>query len=323
MQATEPQFPAPRVIAGFWRRLAALMIDSLLLGLLGWIIGYAFFDALAGWGSYGLLLGLVIELAYLGVLNSHIGGGQTLGKRWLGVRVVGRDGQLLALPRSLLRTLVFVVPWLFNGAVLDIGAVPSFAVWLVGVLVIGGALSSTYLYVFNRRSRQVLHDLAVGSYVIDARVAGIGAEFPSIWRGHLWVVAFLLLLAMGLPLLVTSVVGRNTWDDLLAARSAVMQLEPVRSAAVSATTNYNMGGASIRGLNIVLVLKASHVHDRALAKAVASEALRNYSAVQSWDTIMVQLRYGFDIGIADGWLHESYAFKPDELRQDSSEAGPE
>jgi uncharacterized RDD family membrane protein YckC len=53
-------------------------------------------------GAYARLIGFAIALAYFGICKSRIGGGQTLGKRWLDVRVVDAHDQLLSLPRSLL-----------------------------------------------------------------------------------------------------------------------------------------------------------------------------------------------------------------------------
>ncbi|GAB3347318.1 RDD family protein [Lysobacter tyrosinilyticus] len=94
---------APSPVSGFWRRLAAFAIDSVVLGVFGMIAGFAMFDTLAQLGPYGRLLGFAVALLYFGVLNSRIGGGQTLGKRALSIRAVTLDGQLMSVPRSLLR----------------------------------------------------------------------------------------------------------------------------------------------------------------------------------------------------------------------------
>ena len=51
----------------------------------------------------------------------------------------------------------------------------------VVVFGLGGALA--YLYAFNRRTRQTLHDLVTGTYVLEA---GGPAEIDErIWRPHL------------------------------------------------------------------------------------------------------------------------------------------
>lgn len=74
-----------------------------MLGIVGMLLSALLFDTFARMGVYARLIGFAIALAYFGVLNSRIGGGQTLGKRWLGIRVVDAQGQLLSPPRALLR----------------------------------------------------------------------------------------------------------------------------------------------------------------------------------------------------------------------------
>src|SRR5580698_9064311 len=99
--------PASAAIAGFWRRLAALFIDMILLAIVGFVIGTLAFRQLVEMGQSARLIGAAITLVYYGVLNSGLGGGGTLGKRMLGLRVVRRNGQTIGLARSLLRTIVF------------------------------------------------------------------------------------------------------------------------------------------------------------------------------------------------------------------------
>ncbi len=103
---TQPPVLGQRKICGFWRRVAALMIDSLPLGVVGLVMGWFFFDALAQLGSGGRLLGFAIALLYFGILNSSVGRGQTLGKRAMGIEVVdgaGRHIRARPLRASLLR----------------------------------------------------------------------------------------------------------------------------------------------------------------------------------------------------------------------------
>jgi hypothetical protein len=90
--------PAPDItpIAGFWRRLTAFVIDCLILSVPTLLLGLALFRWVAGLGPTGRLIGFVVALLYFGVLNSHFGGGQTLGKRLLGIRVIDRSGKLLS-----------------------------------------------------------------------------------------------------------------------------------------------------------------------------------------------------------------------------------
>ena len=65
--------PAP-----LWLRFFALSIDGMLLAVIGYVIGYAFFDSLIGLGQWGRLVGIAIALPYFALLNSWVGSGQTL-----------------------------------------------------------------------------------------------------------------------------------------------------------------------------------------------------------------------------------------------------
>src|ERR1700728_3900 len=83
VKPAEEQSPAanPRSsIAGFWRRLAAFLVDCLILAVPALLIGLMLFRWTAGLGQAGRLLGFPVTLLYFGLLDSRLGGGQTIGK---------------------------------------------------------------------------------------------------------------------------------------------------------------------------------------------------------------------------------------------------
>ena len=71
--------------AGFWRRFGALLIDGIILGVIGLILGAALK------GGAGSLVSLLVSLAYF---TLFVGGrrGQTPGMSALGIRVISFDG---------------------------------------------------------------------------------------------------------------------------------------------------------------------------------------------------------------------------------------
>lgn len=69
------------------------MVDSAVLGIVGFLLGLCFFRQFMAWGSWGRLLGFAIALLYFGPLNSRLGDGQTIGKRTLKVRVTTAAGR--------------------------------------------------------------------------------------------------------------------------------------------------------------------------------------------------------------------------------------
>ena len=102
IQGDRPDVVEARV-AGFWIRIAADLLDALILGGVGFVLATIFRSTLLEIGEKAALLGAPITLLYTGVLQSHLGRGQTLAKRLLGIRVVRLDGSYLSLDRSLVR----------------------------------------------------------------------------------------------------------------------------------------------------------------------------------------------------------------------------
>ena len=86
--STVASIPAERRIGSLWRRFVAFLIDGIVVGIVGTVVALPFFDPLSRLGAWGRLLGFCLALPYYGILNSRIGNGQTLGKRWLSLQVV-------------------------------------------------------------------------------------------------------------------------------------------------------------------------------------------------------------------------------------------
>src|SRR4051812_8490390 len=104
--AIPPSVPTPEPqIAGFWQRVLGLLIDGAILGLLGMLLGLFFWDTFVTLGPWGRLVGFVIAMLYFVPMNSRVFGGQTLGKRIVGSRVVDRNGRSISLFRSTVRYL--------------------------------------------------------------------------------------------------------------------------------------------------------------------------------------------------------------------------
>ena len=179
-QAPSPAFPP---IAGFWIRLLAFTIDSLILGIFGQILALVFSDFFYNIGPYGRPIGWAIALIYFGIFNSKLGSGQTLGKRLMKLAVRDGNNKTIGLWRSVARISIIIAPALFNGWAIPIlqNAVIN-VILTVTVFGLGGAL--IYTMIFNRGTRQGIHDLLVGTYVVNLKGAPIEA-FPKSARVHL------------------------------------------------------------------------------------------------------------------------------------------
>jgi uncharacterized RDD family membrane protein YckC/type II secretory pathway pseudopilin PulG len=143
------------IYAGFWKRFAALLIDSLITGAMGFVVG--FFIGLAGAFShmeketvqfFSSLAGFVIGVLYF-VLMESSEKQATFGKMALGIKVTGLDGARITPLRALGRYFAKIL----SGLTLCIGYV------MAG---------------FTAR-KQALHDMVAGTLVVkrDADAAEI------------------------------------------------------------------------------------------------------------------------------------------------------
>ncbi len=312
-------------IAGFWRRLGAATIDGLLLGLVGAVLGFLWFDQLAALGQNGRFLGGVIAFAYLALLNSRIGSGQTLGKRLLKIRVTDVQGSSVSLERAALRSLILLVPGVLNGmSFADAsGGFAIVAVQALCVFGLGGALA--YLFCFNRQTRQSVHDLAARTIVVNAESAG-GQEL-HIWKPHLAIALSLLFAAPVGVIVLSDLVGKGSEYQLLA------ELLPVTQAAVPGAQvqiRYMQakqivpGGGGLSGseLHLDVVVFAKPDSPETLADRIATAILRDPAQIQDAGRVSISISYGYDIMIARVRMTQTFVHSPEDWLKRLSVAGP-
>lgn len=311
--STEEAPVAASCAAGFWRRSIAFLVDALVLGLVGALAGWALFDVFARMGGYARAIGFAAALAFFGLMNSAPFGGQTLGKRLLGVRVVGKDGALLSLPQSLLRYTVLGVPFFLNWAPFDTTVLFSPFGYILSLVIFGGMFSILYLYVFNRRGRRSLHDLAIGSSVVTAQTPVAVVRPAPVWRVHLAVVGLLLAAAAVVPAFTGRLAQSELFKDLLVAYEAVNAEPGVQYAQLSHSTSFRSGAANVQSVVAQVNLAEPRVDDGAFAERIARVILANDRKASAMSVIQVTLVYGYDLGIASSWRSQSYQFAPKAL----------
>jgi uncharacterized RDD family membrane protein YckC len=142
-------------LSGWWRRVGAALIDGLMLGVSGAILGAVF--AAAGGANddattaVTLVLGLALGIVYYGALMSRTGAnnGQTLGKQAAGIRVVRKDGQPVTFGFAFVRE-ILVKTLLFGYAAIV-------TLYLATLL--------NYLWPLWDPENRALHDRIVGTLV--------------------------------------------------------------------------------------------------------------------------------------------------------------
>lgn len=172
-----------RDIGSLWLRFVAFVVDVILVGVAGNVIALPFFQTFSHLGPWGRLIGFCAALPYFAILDSNIGNGRTLGKRLMHLQVIGKEGRTISFWRSVARYGLFAVPYFLNEMLLPTTRTPLFVSVLVSILVFGVGGATLYLVLFNKHTRQGIHDLEVGSYVADADKDGPLKILP-IWNIH-------------------------------------------------------------------------------------------------------------------------------------------
>lgn len=314
-QSVPPDLPPPvlqapgRGIAGFWYRVGAFLLDGLALGLFGFLLGLVFFEQFARLGSWGRLLGFGISLAYFGILNSRIGRGQSLGKRALNIEVVDRDGAHIGFGRSCLRYTVLGTPFFLNGVVSDPGTLG----YTLGLVIFLGGTAILYLIVFNRRTRQSLHDLLCDTYVV--KTGGGGAVLaPPVWRGHYVAVAVLCVVILGGTFAVVRLMDSPAFSGLFAVQQKIHATGVYVPASVMVGKSFSksVGGNSSEThyVSVTVRMKRRPTNHIADATRVAAIVLSEFPTAREKDVIVVSIVYGYDIGIARSWLSQSFRYAP-------------
>ena len=160
-------------VVSFWRRWGAYIIDSvLILAVCSMFVGKMFPDFFFDLGPYSILFGFVLFVVYFGIMNSEITKGQTIGKLALGVKVVDKDGKYLSVGKSFLRAFILTLCLMMSGAMfnLNVSAFQSTNIlYPAVVLFLGLTVVFESLFLFNFKTRQTLHDLLCGSYVVTSK----------------------------------------------------------------------------------------------------------------------------------------------------------
>jgi uncharacterized RDD family membrane protein YckC len=292
--------------AGFWRRVGAFVIDGLIVGTAGVLIGMTAFDAMAKLGEPARLVGLSLGVVYFGVLGSRIAGGQTVGKRLLGLRVQTLDGAPLSLVRALGRAFVLCGPLVLNGVAgrTDGGVLVYGGFVLAATALFGVGLAQIYLLIFNRPSRRLVHDILCGTVVLRTNSLATEAPVAAVHRRvAAGIVAVVFVLLAGTTIYF-SVRMPAVLADLKSPMAAVQSLPEVMTAGVASTTSVvavsGQGKTTSHSLAINARLKAWPAAPEAEAQRIGRAVLAVYRPAPG-QMVTVTLRYGFDMGFASSW----------------------
>ena len=305
-------------ICGFWKRIGALLLDTFILGVIGFALGFFLESTFAQIGSWGKLIGFIIAVIYFGLMNSAIFNGQTVGKKVFDIRVVDAANRAISLPKSILRYSILAMPFFLNGAQVHNDALLAYLIYPFSIILFGGLFAISYLYIFNRATRQSLHDLVVGTYVVNSAAAQTDTD--KVWKPHLVLVLVCFIVAGLAPAFTAKVTRPDQSEQLKNLFSTKEELSSIPSVKyVGITDSAKKTIATNAETRITTYVKArvflehNVVDDRAFAEKLAQVIANSYPDSTDRNLIQVTLIYGYDIGIWSLWYRHDHLFNPIEV----------
>jgi uncharacterized RDD family membrane protein YckC len=311
MTTPEPVYAIPP-IAGFWRRYIAWSIDTLLLGVVGLVIGFAFSTFFYSIGPYGRPIGLLFILPYFGIMNSKMGGGQTLGKRLMKIAVRNKNNEPIGLDRSIIRIIILYIPVFFNG-----WAIPLFqniiVAWFVSLIVFGLGGAILYTMIFNRKSRQGIHDLLVGTYVVNLRAKPVEAfpeTSPVHWKILIGWIGFVAVGTLAANYFVSTFITKSSLVFQTGIYNVIQKDPRFFSTSVNDQTFYGTKGKVSHTFIVSVWCKEKLSEDGKvkISDDLAKLVLENEKDITNYDRLSISLTNAFDIGIASGNFNNSYIY---------------
>jgi uncharacterized RDD family membrane protein YckC len=320
-----------RAIAALWRRAVAFVVDGIILFIAATLVAMPFFETFSRLGSWGPLVGFCFALPYFAILDSSVGSGRTLGKRLVHIQVVGKEGATISFAKSVIRYTVFAVPYFLNELLLPLTRTPWVVPVLMSIVIFGVGGATIYLLLFNRHTRQGLHDLSAGSYVAVADRDG-PPKIEPIWGTH-WVILGLTLavLFLGTGILGNKITRWGPFPQMLADVRLVEDIEGVQAAGIQDMNQSNVGSGEKKKILIINVywigesadkhtfsgsltgdFKEGWASKQAFADQVAKLIIGHDSIVNDHDSLKVVVIRGYNLGIARAQISYFYQHTPAE-----------
>ncbi|MCP9748187.1 RDD family protein [Lacihabitans sp. CS3-21] len=303
-------------ISKFWTRIWSLLTDCIVLGVIGFIFGMLLQDFLVSIGKYGLIFGLTITVLYQTILNSKIGNGQTIGKRIFNIQVLDTEGNLIGIDKSFLRSLILSFPYFI--ANLPIPGLPELGVLnIIKTLILSSiVLGVIVIYIFNKQTRQSLHDLIAGTYVATIFRYEEHFKLRKISKFPFYILGGLITLMICISIYV-STLRIPQLKTALDIHAKISKLDGIINAGVTNNTS-NINGEITHSLQLNLSVQNipnNEIENDKIVKETIQTVLKNVPKVDDFDFIKVTLIRGFDIGIASQNTSKSVSQSPNAWRE--------
>jgi len=258
-------------------------------------------------GLHALWIGLVFSFLYYGLQHTRLGGGQTPGKRLLGIQVLRRDGQYLDFGKSFLRYLV--VSFLFYNGIYGslLNHLPPTAMMAAGsvfFLVIIWAFFACFLMIPFHPLKRGLHDIAADSIVVykgcyDSEALDQLEDSAKVTRA-------LIILTIGSVLLAA--VG--IWGLVKVTSASSGGMAKLLEIQKSLGTEYDISQVRTNSFNgkaqslaIVIYVPLATFENKAEKERIRQEVLNKvktrFNDLERFGTLRIVMSSGYNIGIAN------------------------
>jgi tetratricopeptide (TPR) repeat protein/uncharacterized RDD family membrane protein YckC len=309
-----------RSLSGFWRRPMAFGIDCLLLFLLAFLPAKVIFHAWGYLGVWECLLGFATAWLYFGWWNSSWGGGQTPGKGIMKIEVVDQAGNHIPPGRSFLRFAILGAPWFLSRVPIPFSMMMTPLGYAIGFLLSGLGGAIVYLYIFNRRTRQSLHDLAAGTFVVKTLPKGPVPAVP-IWKPHLAGVGVLFLAIFGAQLFLLHLFPKGAFPGMVQVAKKIESSGKIRVRSIMDISTRKITGKvepKTNWVRIIVILKQKPDSWKSLAataREIVTPVIGDYPGIMKRDLLALDMEYGYDYVIA--WSRQTYnlAYRPSQWQK--------
>lgn len=298
-------------LSKFWSRIWALLIDSLILGVFGYILGLIFNNFFISLGENAKLIGWFISLAYFSFLNSNLHNGQTFGKKMMSIQVVDINGNPVSLKTSFIRALVYTTPFFLNGFKIPGSHTFSIISIIQGMIIFTVGLGIIVFYIFNKETRQSLHDILAKTYVVQEYRNNEVSFMPAIKKLPIYITGGIFLIVIATSIYTLN--SNTQLQKLVPVYEEILDQDHISNASI--TMNYNLlDNSENKRLAYTIFIKVdenlksednfeNNTNNPELRKAV--ETFINSNVYENENDILnIVVSSGFNIGIAS----QNYSF---------------
>ncbi len=187
----QPRLP----VAGFWRRLGAVLFDLIVLYVAARVAGSLFTKPLLSLGHWSSLVGTAFMALYFALGNGPVGKGRTVGKLLAGIRTTTCDGKVPGIAQGLIRFALLYCGIIYAAIVIPLLERPAtFSVWYsvqwaIPLMTLFAMLVANIFAVVFNPFKQTLHDHAARTLVRPVTAPNlpleeIGAIVGGNWRRY-------------------------------------------------------------------------------------------------------------------------------------------